>query len=246
METLNILMVIMNVVQLALNPLHIDCISRLLFNLNAYINKNQQMFLSFDVGLLAAMLVYCLEAIKQIYEEMITKVRQSNLSTSDTLVNFCVMSFPALIIFVGFRASNISLGSLLRSPHRVVMASIITGVVAVVMFFCDRRENAKKHMTRKDALIVGFSQLLSLIPGVYRLDISFIAMRYLGFSRIDSFRNFILLSIPLQIYWCIEHAIVVWNNVFYAEKIEIFWPAVSCVVTFIPSLGICHICTSDN
>ncbi len=96
-------------------------------------------------------------------------------------------------------------------------------------------------MTQKNALIIGFSQLLSLIPGVYRLDISFIAMRYLGFSRIDSFRNFVLLSIPLQICWCVGTATKAVQMVpHYVNDTEILWPIVIGVAVFGISLGILY------
>ena len=49
----------------------------------------------------------------------------------------------------------------------------------------------------KSALIIGFLQILSLIPGVSRSGIAITAARLLNFKRVDSAKISFLISIPI-------------------------------------------------
>jgi undecaprenyl-diphosphatase len=51
-------------------------------------------------------------------------------------------------------------------------------------------------MTLKSALVVGFAQVLALIPGTSRSGITITAGRFLGFQRVDAARFSFLLSLP--------------------------------------------------
>ena len=69
----------------------------------------------------------------------------------------------------------------------------------IILYFSDRFEtskNLKKNFSYKSAMIIGFFQVLSLIPGVSRSGITISSERLLKFNRVDSAKISFLLSIP--------------------------------------------------
>jgi len=70
-------------------------------------------------------------------------------------------------------------------------------IFGIVLYFADKVDDAKeiKDMNWKSALLIGFSQMLALIPGVSRSGITMTSARFLGFSRVEAARFSLLLSI---------------------------------------------------
>jgi len=73
----------------------------------------------------------------------------------------------------------------------------MTVIFGFVLWFADKFDSSKKleEMNFMQALIVGASQALALIPGVSRSGITMTSARFLGFSRVESARFSLLLSI---------------------------------------------------
>ena len=57
-------------------------------------------------------------------------------------------------------------------------------------------KNTKTNLNYKSILIIGFFQVLAIVPGVSRSGIVITASRYLNFDRIDSSKIAFYLSIP--------------------------------------------------
>ena len=57
-------------------------------------------------------------------------------------------------------------------------------------------KNIESNFTYKSALMIGFFQMISLVPGVSRSGITITAARLLKFNRYDAARISFLLSIP--------------------------------------------------
>ena len=57
-------------------------------------------------------------------------------------------------------------------------------------------KNIESDFTYKSALMIGFFQMISLVPGVSRSGITITAARLLKFNRYDAARISFLLSIP--------------------------------------------------
>ncbi|MDH3739280.1 MAG: undecaprenyl-diphosphate phosphatase, partial [Alphaproteobacteria bacterium] len=53
-----------------------------------------------------------------------------------------------------------------------------------------------QHMTWRNAIIIGFAQVLALVPGTSRAGITISAARLLGYGRSEAARFSMLLSIP--------------------------------------------------
>ena len=69
----------------------------------------------------------------------------------------------------------------------------------IVLFVTDRiglTLRRLEHLTFADAVIIGLSQVLALIPGTSRSGITMSAARILGMERSDAARFSLLLSVP--------------------------------------------------
>jgi len=74
-----------------------------------------------------------------------------------------------------------------------------TLVFAIILYFADKFETKKKIETNlkiKSILVIGFFQILALIPGVSRSGIVITAGRFLNFNRYDSTKISFYLSVP--------------------------------------------------
>ena len=70
---------------------------------------------------------------------------------------------------------------------------------AILLHLADRRKifkNLENNFNFKSALIIGFFQVIALIPGMSRAGITITAGRILGFDRTDSTKISFYLSIP--------------------------------------------------
>jgi undecaprenyl-diphosphatase len=115
-----------------------------------------------------------------------------NKKTEDRnfLLILIASSIPTIIVF-GF--AEIFLDIDFKTN---VILSIALVVFAIILWFCDRQPMENKTITMKDGIFVGCAQILSIIPGVSRLGICLSMMRYLHYSREESFKFSIILSIP--------------------------------------------------
>lgn len=84
----------------------------------------------------------------------------------------------------------------LRSPTVIGLASIFFGVL---LWHADRAPALKEGLDRigwREALIIGATQILALIPGASRSGVTMTAARYLGWTRTEAARFSMLLAIP--------------------------------------------------
>ena len=104
-------------------------------------------------------------------------------------------SIPLMV--VGFIIGITGLVDHLRNPLVIGIASIVFGML---LWSSDRRptieEKSVDGLTFRDAMLVGGSQVLALIPGASRSGVTMTAARYLGWSRTQAARFSMLLAIP--------------------------------------------------
>jgi len=108
-------------------------------------------------------------------------------------IQLALASIPLAIcgyIFAG------SIEQHLRSPMVIAASSIIFGVI---LFLSDKVQKTKPNQSEfgiKQAVIVGFSQILALIPGASRSGVTMSAAMSMGFDRKKAARFSFLLAIP--------------------------------------------------
>ncbi|MEX0749106.1 MAG: undecaprenyl-diphosphate phosphatase [Candidatus Saccharimonadales bacterium] len=148
--------------------------------------------LAYDVvlhlGTLTALLIY-------FRAELITLGRAVfHPGASRKLLGYLVIAtLPAAI--VGFFASDL-IESALRSLW-VIVVMLVVG--ALVMFLVDRRRGSRElgELRLRDAVIIGFSQALALIPGTSRAGATLVAGSWLGFNNAEAARFSFLMAVPI-------------------------------------------------
>ncbi|MDC0529844.1 undecaprenyl-diphosphate phosphatase [Pelagibacteraceae bacterium] len=112
----------------------------------------------------------------------------------DLLLKILFSSIPVMVI--GFFLVQTNLIEKLRSIEIIGWMTILFGIL---LFISDKFKLKKKlssNFTYQTAIIIGFFQILSLIPGVSRSGITITAARILNFKRLDAAKISFLMSIP--------------------------------------------------
>ena len=116
------------------------------------------------------------------------------IKNKDLFFKILIASIPVMVF--GFFLVKSDLISQIRSIKVIGWTTLIFGIV---LFLSDKSSLINKidsKFTFKTAIIIGFFQVLSLIPGVSRSGITITAARILKFKRYDSAKISFLLSIP--------------------------------------------------
>ena len=110
------------------------------------------------------------------------------------LIKILYASLP--ILFIGYLLTEINLIEKLRNIKTIGWTTFLFGILLYVSDKFKLNQSIKKDFTFKSAIIIGLSQVFSLIPGVSRSGVTITAARFLKFNRIDSAKISFLLSIP--------------------------------------------------
>lgn len=154
--------------------------------------------LAFDVaihvGTLFAVVIYFKKEVFILSKDWFSSIKHKNLVGESYLswaliiatIPTCVFGF----IFHGY------VEEYARSAFSIAIGSIVFGVI---LFIADKKAGIKteKNMTLYLALIIGFAQVLALMPGVSRSGITLTAALFLGFNRVSAARFSFLMSIPI-------------------------------------------------
>ncbi|SDD32989.1 undecaprenyl-diphosphate phosphatase [Kordiimonas lacus] len=153
------------------------------------------------VGTLVAVLLYFREDTKGLFLAALGAVgiAPARRAVADTIYAklfwaLVIATIPAVIF--GFTVKVSGLADLMRGAAVIATTSIVFGLLLWVADKKGATEKALDRMAVKPALIIGFAQVLSLIPGTSRAGITMTAARYLGFGRQEAARFSMLLSIP--------------------------------------------------
>ena len=148
---------------------------------------NRLMDVAVHVGTLFAVFVYFYKDILNMLKGILDK----NSSGFKMALHLIIASLP--VIIAGFIIHKIE-------PSFICMIEVMawtTLIFGIVLWYADRFETSKtlEQMGISQAIIIGLSQTLALIPGVSRSGISMTSARFLGFSRVEAARFSLLLSI---------------------------------------------------
>jgi len=105
-----------------------------------------------------------------------------------------ISSIPLIVI--GYFIYTTNLIDYFRNIKVIAWATLFFGIL---LYLADKNKISKKIDTDfniKSVLIIGFFQVLALIPGVSRAGITITAGRILGFGRTESAKISFYLSIP--------------------------------------------------
>ena len=145
-------------------------------------NRNLEFDVSLHIGSFLAVIVF-------FRKDIFNFVQNKNL-----FLKILIASLPVMI--VGYLLIRLNLIDQIRNIKVIGWTTLIFGIL---LYLSDRSEIKNKinsNFTLKSAVLIGFLQILSLIPGVSRSGISITGARMLKFNRFDSAKISFLLSIP--------------------------------------------------
>ena len=215
MTALGFIFIILSFSAALLKFLNISGVGQVIENhtiqLTADLNSNQMNFVGADLGLLLALIFFYRKELREIFSAIIPIIRGEKTEHKDKPVAFILMFSPIILLNFIRTVTNFRFGLYGYLPPIAIY--IIPILVLIILFFCDRKNSPEKNkISLKDALIIGLTQLSCLILTPYsRAELSLAVMRYKGYSRLNSFKYFALLSVPLLIYSCGSQI----NNIIY-------------------------------
>ena len=151
-------------------------------NIYKFTNQSLLIDISLHLGSLLAILFYFKEDI-------------FDLNKNKNLFYKIAIGAMPLILF-GYLLYSTDIIHQLRNIKVIAWATLFFGIL---LYIADKNKFLKKINTdfnMKSVLIIGFFQVLALIPGVSRAGITITAGRILGFDRTDSTKISFYLSIP--------------------------------------------------
>jgi undecaprenyl-diphosphatase len=113
---------------------------------------------------------------------------------AELALRLIISTIPLVLVGAALYFSGLS--QAMRSVTVIGWAMLIFGIV---LYWADRTgpsTKIAKDWTLKEAIIIGFWQTLSLIPGTSRSGITITGARRLGYGREDAARLAMLMSIP--------------------------------------------------
>ena len=175
---------LLSIVQGTSEFLPVSSAAHLILVSNIYEFKNQSLLIdiSLHLGSLLAILFYFRKDIFDFNQNL------------NLFYKIGISTIPLVII--GYFLYNAEIIYQLRNIKVIAWSTLI---FAIIIYLADKNKflkNIEDDFSIKSALIIGFFQVLALIPGVSRAGITITAGRILGFNRVDSTKISFYLSIP--------------------------------------------------
>jgi len=146
-------------------------------------NQSLSIDISLHIGSFFAVLFYFYKDVVSFFNNKII------------LFKIIISSLPVMI--VGFFLVETGIIEKIRNIKIIGITTILFGILLFVSDKFKLEKSLKKNFNYKSALLIGFFQILSLIPGVSRSGIAITAARFLNFKRIDAGKISFLISIPI-------------------------------------------------
>ncbi len=157
--------------------------------------------LMMDVGvhvgtLMAVIVFFRADVIRMMvaFWQMITFHKNPDQADRRLMIAIVLSTIPVVII--GGLVSKMGWNEAWRTLEIIGWTSIIFGILLYILD--EKSEVSRKisDMRYGQAILIGFAQVLAIIPGVSRSGITMTAARGLGFSRTEAARFSMLMSIP--------------------------------------------------
>ncbi len=166
-----------------------------------------------NIGTLLALLVYFWPKIIEIIKDITVRHRYRLLR------NILLTSIPAGV--VGYLSSGmIESNPLFGSVIVVAVMSAIVGVVMIVLEKLPKASALKngEALSIPRALVIGFAQMLALIPGTSRSGATIIAGRLSGLSAKEAAEYSFLASLPIMLGVTVK--VVLHDHAYFASHID--------------------------
>ena len=155
--------------------------------------------LAFDVavhlGSLFAVVTYFRHDIWAIAGGWLGSLRPGGARSQQSRLGWAVIIGTIPVVIAGLLLKSLVEGEL-RAPWVIGVTTIVFGLLLGWVDLKARRVRGLDTLTLRDALVIGGSQILALIPGTSRSGITMTAGLWLGLNRDAASRFSFLLSIP--------------------------------------------------
>ena len=145
-------------------------------------NKNLEIDVSLHIGSFLAVIVFFRKDIFNFVQNR------------DLFLKILIASLPVMI--AGYLLIRFNFIDQIRNIKVIGWTTLIFGILLYLSDRSDITNKINSNFTLKSAVLIGFLQILSLMPGVSRAGISITGARVLKFNRYDSAKISFLLSIP--------------------------------------------------
>ena len=153
------------------------------------------------------------------------------VKNKDLFFKILISSLP--VMMAGYLLIKFNLVEHLRNIKIIGWSTLIFGIILYLSDKSEVKNQIESNFTIRSALVIGFFQILSLIPGVSRSGITITGGRLLKFKRYDSAKISFLLSIPTLA----AVSMFGLNNLFNSESFNFsFLIVISIVFSFFFSL----------
>ena len=165
-------------------------------------NQSLSIDVSLHIGSFLAVIVYFSNDIKNFFNNKIV------------FYKIFLSSLPVMI--VGFFLVEFDIINKIRNIETIAWTTLIFGILLFISDKFKDEKNVNDNFDYKSALLIGFMQILSLVPGVSRSGIAITTARLLKFKRTEAAKISFLISIPIL------GAISIFGlkNIFISESVE--------------------------
>ena len=155
--------------------------------------------LAFDVavhlGSLTAVLVYFRRDVWQIALAWLGSLGSRGQMSEQARLGWMIILATLPVVVAGLAFKSLVEGEL-RAPWVIAATTIVFGLLLGVVDLRARRSRSLDRLTMNDALLIGASQVLALVPGTSRSGITMTTGLWLGLTREAASRFSLILSIP--------------------------------------------------
>ena len=182
-------------------------------------NESLSIDVSLHLGSFMAVVVYFYKDILSFFKNKIL------------FLKIFISSLPVMIF--GFFLVESGMIEKIRNLKLIAWTTLTFGILLYISDKFKLVKNISKNFTYKSAIVIGFFQIFSLIPGVSRSGVAITAARFLNFKRLDAAKISFLLSIPILgavSVFGIKNLILYENT--YLTKLNL----ISIILSFLSSL----------
>lgn len=179
-----------------------------------YLESHEAFNKTFDValhlGTLVAVVVYFWDDVRRLTIAAFRSLAKRRIDTQEERTVWYVLAASVPAAIAG------ALGESVFEDHfgEPWQIAIFLAVFGVLLWLADRRPERKEleQLTFREAMTIGVSEILALMPGVSRSGITITTSRYLGLTRDAAARFSFLLLIPIVLgavlYTGLKHVVL--------------------------------------
>ena len=151
---------------------------------------------SMHLGSLCAVCLYFNREILDILRGLPGLTNKERNENELLSLNVILSSVPIVLI-----GGIVFLTGLVDKLRNIEIIALSTIVFALLLYYADKDQIDKgksiKELKSKEAILVGFAQVFSVIPGASRAGVVFTATRFLKINRVESAKYAMIISVPV-------------------------------------------------